>query len=125
MANKYVQAIASALQNMRPSVDRVNEEYTGGDGQPWSMKWGGLNLGDQALRAGSYGNPVDPTYFATAFLGGDKEYIPTFEKNINTPIGNLGVETNYEVPNNVDFTYKPSDKARAYIQALSNMLNRR
>lgn len=86
-----------------------NNYYTGGDGQPWSMNWAGVNSKSGAgLQAGSYGNPADLNYFASAYLPSDRKVIPDYYKSYDTPIGNLEFETNYDVPNTVDVTYNPN-----------------
>lgn len=75
-------------------------------------------LGDSAFRAGSWG--IDPqTYFAGAFLGGDKNYIPNFDKTFNTPLGSLELYRNTEEPNSVFADYQPNNY---YLQALANLL---
>lgn len=100
-----------------------NNYYTGGDGQPWSMNWAGVSnpYNTAGVQAGSYGNPSAPTYFGSAYLPGNAQYIPDFNKNIGTPLGNLNLESNYDVPNSVDANFTPN----AYVQALINLLSRR
>ena len=105
-----------------------NNYYTGGDGQPWSMNWAGIGNDNTALHAGSYGNPSAPTYFASAFLPGydtPLKYVPDFNKTINTPVGNLNFESNYDIPNNVSAEFTPNAQTNYYLQALANLLSRR
>jgi len=105
-----------------------NNYYTGGDGQPWSMNWVGLDNNEAGVRAGSYGNPAAPTYFGTAFLPGEGlvgQYVPDFDKNVNTPLGNLNLYSNYDIPNSIDADFTPNAKTNAYVQALMNLLSRR
>lgn len=123
--NYYAQAIKNALGNLRPEVTRVNEEYTGGDGQPWSMKWKGLSVGDNGVQAGSYGPPTDPYYFADAYARlGDRKVIPDFDKMIHTPLGNLQLHSNDEDYNSIGADFFPTNKTQGYIQTLANLLNR-
>ena len=105
---------------------RTSWEAPMGNGQGTvSQDYGTLDLGNTMLRAGRYGNTVDGnTYFGSAFLPGDKQYMPTFEGGINTPIGRFGLETNYDVPNVVEANYKPNAQTSYYIQALANLLSR-
>lgn len=98
-----------------------------GDGRGTvSQDYGTLNIGNDAmLRGGRYGNTVDGnTYFASAFLPGDRKYIPDFEGGFNTPLGRVGLETNYDVPNVVEANFKPNAQSQYYIQALANLLSR-
>ena len=123
MDNYYAQALMKAL-NITPEKT-VNEEYTGGSGQPWSMKWKGVNVGDNTFRAGSYGPPNDPYYFANMFLGnGQKDYMPEFDKMVHTPFGNVEFAKNTEEPNSAGVDFYPNDRTQGYIKALGNMLRR-
>lgn len=100
-----------------------NNYYTGGDGQPWSMNWAGIDNGDAGLHVGTYGNPASPTYFGSAFLPGyDRvgQYVPDFNRTLNTPVGSLNLESNYDIPNSIDADFTPNQ----YIQALANLLSR-
>lgn len=104
-----------------------NNYYTNGEGNPWSMNWAGIDNGEAGLHVGSYGNPSAPNYFGTAFLPGYDaigQYVPNFNKNINTPLGNLNFESNYDIPNSVDATFTPNAQTNAYLQALSSLLGR-
>lgn len=121
-SNYYAQALANAL-GITPEKT-VNEEYIGGSGQPWSMKWKGVNVGDNTFRAGSYGPPDAPYYFANFFLDGNRDYIPNFDKTVNTPLGNLQFAKNTEEPNSASVDFYPNDRTRGYAQALANMLGR-
>jgi len=80
------------------------------------FNYGRVNLGDTMLQAGKQGD----RYFAGAFLPGDNQYIPTFDKQFNTPFGSAEIETNYENPNYIDASFAPNQ----YIQALANILRR-
>lgn len=122
MDNHYLQALANAL-GITPEKT-VNEEYIGGSGQPWSMKYKGVNVGDNTFRAGSYGPPNDPYYFANFFLNGNKDYIPDFDKMIHTPLGNVEFSKNTEEPNSAGVDFYPTDRTQGYIQALKNLLGR-
>ena len=101
-----------------------NNYYTGGNGQPWSMNWMGVDRGDAGLHVGSYGNPSAPTYFGSAFLPGDSQYVPDFNKTFNTPVGSLNFESNYDIPNTIDADFTPNAKTNYYLQALANLLGR-
>ena len=106
---------------------RTSWEAPMGNGQGTvSQDYGTLELGnDSMLRGGRYGNTVDGnTYFASAFLPGNQQYIPTFEGGLNTPIGRLGLETNYDTPNTIEANYQPNAQANYYLQALANLLSR-
>lgn len=103
--------------------------YTGGDGQPWHFNYAAYDSPNEelGLYAGSYGNPSTPTYYAEALLPGyDKfgEYVPDFNKTVNTPLGNLNFESNYDIGNSVAANFTPNEKANYYIQALKNLLGR-
>ena len=92
-----------------------------------SQDYGTLANNDESmmLRAGRVSTPnyaPNGGYFASAFLPGDQQYIPDMYKNINTPFGNLEVETNYDVPNTIDATFMPNSQTNYYIQALANLL---
>ena len=105
-----------------------NNYYTNGEGNPWSMNWAGLDNGEAGLHVGSYGNPSAPTYFGTAFLPGEGlagQYVPNFDKNINTPLGNLNLYSNYDIPNSIDADFTPNTRTNAYVQALMNLLSRK
>ena len=108
------------------AFERVNSTYTGGNGQPWHQNWAGYSNDalDFAVRAGSYGNPSAPTYFGTAFLPGDKQYIPDFNKSINTPLGQLNLESNYEYPNVLSADFTPKANAQVAAQVLQKLLGR-
>lgn len=114
----------TAYAGFTPNLERTRDYYTGGDGQPWSMDYARSNIGDAILQAGKYGNPANPSYFAGTFLPGNEQYIPDYYKALNTPLGNLELETNYDSPNTFDATLTPNDRTRYYIQALQNLLNR-
>ena len=114
----------TAYAGFTPNLERTRDYYTGGDGQPWSMDYARSNIGDATLQAGKYGNPADPSYFAGAILPGEEQYIPDYYRALNTPLGNLELETNYDFPNTLDATLTPNDRTRQYIQALQNLLNR-
>ena len=104
-----------------------NNYYTGGNGQPWSMNWAGIDNNNAGLHVGSYGNPSAPTYFGTAFLPGSDtpyKYVPDFNKTINTPVGSLNLESNYDMSNTIDADFTPNAKTNYYIQALANLLRR-
>ena len=102
-----------------PNVSRTEDYYTGGNGEPWHMDYTTLGAdSDAGLNYGTYGNVNNPTYFATAFMGGDKNYLPDFDKTFNTPLGSLEVGRNTEEPNSVYADYQPN----YYIQALMNLL---
>lgn len=110
-----------------PNAYRTTWSAPMGDGRGTvSQDYGTLNIGNDAmLRGGRYGNTVDGnTYFASAFLPGDRQYIPTFEGGVNTPIGRFGLETNYDVPNVVEANFMPNAQSQYYIQALANLLRR-
>lgn len=111
----------TSFAGFTPNVSRTVDYYTGGDGQPWHLNYATLGANsDRALNVGTYGNPVDPTYFATAFMGGDRNYIPDFDRTFNTPLGNLQLSRNTEEPNSVSADLQPN----YYIQALANLLRR-
>ena len=102
--------------------------YNTPNGEPWSMNWSGISKGEAGLNAGSYGNPAAPTYFGTAYLPGEEkigQYMPDFNKVLNTPLGSLNVESNYEIPNSVGADFTPNEKTNYYIQALANLLRGR
>lgn len=80
------------------------------------FNYGRANVGDATLQAGRQGD----RYFAGAFLPGETQYIPTFDKQFNTPFGRAEIETNYENPNYIDASFTPNQ----YVQALLNLLNR-
>ena len=78
-------------------------------------------LGDTLLQAGKYhGNTDNPSYFASAFLPGDKQYIPDIDLGVNTPVGRFGLESNYDSPNTLEANFTPQN----YIQALAKLLSR-
>ena len=114
----------TAYAGFTPNFERTRDYYLNGSGQPWSMDYARSNFGDATLQAGKYGNPYNPSYFAGAFLPGDEQYVPDYYKALNTPLGSLELETNYESPNTLDATLTPNDKTRYYIQALANLLYR-
>lgn len=119
MDNYYAQALANALGKIK--TQSVNSEYTNAEGQPWSMKWKGLSVGDNGVQAGSYGNPVDPTYFADVYARlGDRQVIPNFDKTVQTPLGALQLHSNDEDYNSVGADFTPNE----YVRALANMLRR-
>jgi len=121
----YAQALINALSNLRPEYRSVNSEYTGGDGQPWSMKWKGLSVGDNGVQAGSYGNPADPYYFADIYARlGDRQVVPDFDKMLHTPLGNLELSSNQEDYNSIGADFYPNNRTQGYIQALKNLLGR-
>lgn len=123
--NYYVKALKNALGNAVPQYKSVDREYTGGDGQPWSMKWKGLNVGDNGVQAGSYGPPADPYYFANLYSHmGDRQVIPDFDKMLHTPLGNLELSSNQEDYNSVGADFYPNDRTQGYIQALAKLLGR-
>lgn len=125
MDNHYLQALANALSGLRPEIKSVNSEYTNGNGQPWSMKWKGLSVGDNGVQAGSYGVPDDPSYFASAYARlGDRKVMPDFEKILHTPLGNLALSSNEEDYNSLAADFHPNDRTQGYIQALKNLLGR-
>lgn len=102
-----------------------NNYYTGGDGQPWSMNWAGIDNGEAGLHAGTFGNPSAPTYFGDAFLPGYEQfgqYIPDFNKTINTPVGSLNFESNYDVPNSISAELTPNSQTQYYLNAIAKML---
>ena len=102
-----------------PNISRTSDYYTNGEGNPWHMDYTTLGAnGDRGLNYGTYGNPSDPTYFATAFLGGNKNYIPDFDKTINTPLGSLELSRNTEEPNSLSADVRPNE----YIMALARLL---
>ena len=77
------------------------------------------------FRAGQYGNPSSPTYFASQFFPeSNVKYIPDFDKTFNTPLGELQFESNYDVPNTIDANFTPNAKTNYYLQALANLLRR-
>jgi hypothetical protein len=108
---------------------RVSDNYyTGGDGQPWHQNYSALDIGDLGFSVGSYGNPSAPTYNADAFLPGENilgQYIPNFDRNINTPVGNVELESNYDIPNSLSASITPNARTNYYIQALANLLRGR
>lgn len=111
----------TAFAGFTPNMSRTSDYYTNGEGNPWHMDYTTLGAnGDRGLNYGTYGNPVDPTYFATAFMGGDRNYIPDFDRTFNTPLGNLQLSRNAEEPNSVSADFTPNH----YVQALLNLLNR-
>lgn len=114
----------TAYAGITPNFYRVNENYVNGEGNPWSMNYAGYNNGNVGLDVGSYGNPSAPTYFGYATLPGEKKYIPNFYKDINTPLGNLSLESNYENPNSLSADFTPNAKAQAMAQALRSLLGR-
>lgn len=121
----YAQALKNALSNIKPELKSVNSEYTGGDGQPWSMKWKGLSVGDNGVQAGSYGNPADPYYFANIYASlGDRKVVPDFDKMLHTPLGNLELSSNQEDFNSIGADFYPNNRTQGYIQALQNLLGR-
>ena len=85
------------------------------------FNYGRVNLGDTLLQAGKQGD----RYFAGAFLPGEKQYIPTFDKQVNTPFGTAELETNYDNPNYIDASFSPNAQTNYYIQALANLLRGR
>lgn len=111
----------TSFAGFTPNMSRTSDYYTNGEGNPWHMDYTTLGAnGDRGLNYGTYGNPVDPTYFATAFLGGDKNYIPDFDRTFNTPLGNLQLSRNTEEPNSLSADFTPNQ----YLQALANLLGR-
>lgn len=121
--NYYAQALVDAL---RPKVKSVDNEYINGNGQPWSMKYKGLSVGDNGVQAGSYGSPNDPYYFADVYARlGDRKVIPDFDKMINTPLGNLELSSNDEDFNSLRSDFYPNNRTQGYIQALANLLRGR
>jgi hypothetical protein len=53
-------------------------------------------------------------------MGGDRNYIPDFDRTFNTPLGNLQLSRNTEEPNSVSADLQPN----YYLQALANLLRR-
>ena len=115
----------TAFAGFTPNFERTRDYYTNGQGNPWSMDYASSRLGDTLLQAGKYGNPANPNYFAGAFLPGDRQYIPDFDRNVNTPLGNLELQSNYDSPNTLDATLTPNARTNYYIQALANLLRGR
>ena len=104
-----------------PNTSRTVDYYTGGNGQPMHFDYTTLGENsDAALRYGTEGNPNNPTYFAEAFLGGDKNYLPDFDRTVNTPLGSLNIARNTEEPNSAYVDFQPND----YIQALLSLLKK-
>lgn len=125
MDNYYAQALTNALSNLKPEIKSVGSEYTNENGQPWSMKWKGLRMGDNGVSAGSYGLPNDPSYFVDAYARlGDRKVMPDFEKILHTPLGNLALSSNEEDYNSLAADFHPNDRTQSYIQALKNLLGR-
>ena len=124
--NYYAQALKNALGSLRPEIQSVNREYISeGTGEPWSMKWKGLSMGDNGVQAGSYGNPNDPYYFADIYARlGDRKVVPDFDKMLHTPLGNLQLHSNEEDYNSIGADFYPTDRTQGYIQALKNLLGR-
>ena len=120
MENYYIQALKNALGNMAPQV--VGDEY---NGNPWSMKWKGLRMGDNGISAGTYGIPSDRSYFANAYANlGDRKILPDFEKVVDSPLGRLSLMSNQDGYNSLSADFNPSDKTQSYVQALKNLLGR-
>ena len=91
----------------------------GGDN---SMAW--LGLGDYELHANKYDLPNQNPEYTVGMSLPDKLSPPGYYGELDTPLGLLFGGTNEQSPN-VNLGFRPSDKAMAYVQALSNMLNRR
>jgi hypothetical protein len=114
----------TAFAGFTPNLERTSDYYINGSGQPWSMDYSRVNLGDTLLQAGEYGAPTDAHYFAGAFLPGDNQYIPNYYNSFNTPLGQLELETNNDVANYLEASFNPNDRTQYYIQALANLLKR-
>ena len=111
----------TSFAGFTPNFERTSDYYTNGEGNPWHMDYASMEgPGDSMLRAGTWGDPSNPTYFTGAFLGGDKNYIPDFDKTFDTPLGSLELSRNTEAPNSVFADYRPNQ----YVQALANLLLR-
>ena len=109
----------TSFAGFTPNVSRTVDYYTGNNGQPRFFDYATLGANsDRALNIGAFGNPDNPTYSATAFLGSGKNYIPNFDKTYNTPLGELQLARNTEAPNSVYADFTPN----YYIQALANLL---
>lgn len=106
-----------------PNFERTSNYRTGDNGS-WHQDYATIGGDERMLRAGSWGDPNDPTYFAGAFLGGDRNVIPDFDRSFNTPFGNLELSRNTEAPNSVFADFNPNDRSY-YIQALANLLRGR
>ena len=108
----------TAYAGFTPNLEWTNQ----GNGNIYARS----NFGDTTLQAGKWTDAQSgtPNYFAGAFLPGDEQYIPDYNRNLNTPIGNLALETNFENPNYLEATLTPNERTQYYIQALANLLNR-
>lgn len=105
-----------------PNLERTKDFYLNGEGKPWMLDYATSRLGgDALLQAGRHGSPIDPRYFISAALGGDKQVIPDFDKTFNSPFGSLELESNYEAPNSVDATFNPNDYVQAIIRLMNSM----
>lgn len=116
----------TSFAGFTPNITRTSDYYTNGEGNPWHMDYTTLGANsDRSLNIGTWGNPANPVYGGVAFLGGDQNYIPDFDKTFNTPLGNLQLARNTEEPNSVLADLYPNNQTAYYIQALANLLNRR
>ena len=128
MADEYWDKHKVYLDNPLLQISRTDSQGQAGDGSgTWRMNYGTVYspLMDTGLDAGTYGHPNDPTYFVDFYPNINTKILPDFDKNYQTPFGDLNLYSNYDVPGQLSAGFRPNDKARAYIQALSNMLNRR
>ena len=105
-----------------PNLERTTDSWTGGNGQPMMADYYRSYLGDAILQAGRQGAQSNPDYFAGAFLPGDTQYVPTFDKSFNTPFGRAEVETNYDAPNSIDARLTPNAQTQYYLNAIAKML---
>lgn len=112
----------TAFAGFTPNLERTTDSWTGGSGQPMMADYYRSRLGDTILQAGRQGAQSNPDYFAGAFLPGDTQYVPTFEKSFNTPFGRAQIETNYDVPNSIDASFTPNAQTQYYLNAIAKML---
>ena len=110
----------TAFAGFTPNIERTQDTWMGGNGNPMMADYVRSYLGDTILQAGRQGAQSNPNYFAGAFLPGDRQYIPDFDKTFNTPLGQLELSSNYDAPNSLDATLTPN----YYLQALANLLRR-
>ena len=103
-----------------PNYERTRDTWTGANGTPMMADYARSRIGDAIFQAGRQGAQSNPDYFAGAFLPGENQYIPTFDKQFNTPFGRVELESNYDAPNSIDARISPN----YYVQALLNMLGR-
>lgn len=87
------------------------------------------HLGDLGLYGGVMNRNTDynnPEAYAEATFDNPALYgLPAYEKSINTPLGQIGLQAGMlEDTPGIRGSYVPNDKAQAYAQALLSLLGR-